>query len=49
MYVLKHWTKDAKSREVVESDKIDVDSSKAQQETDLCLHSLKLSEEACFI
>nr|BAJ33925.1 unnamed protein product [Eutrema halophilum] len=47
-YVLKRWTKDAKSREVVESDQIDGESTKAQRYTDLCLRSLKLSEEASF-
>ncbi|CAE6186628.1 unnamed protein product [Arabidopsis arenosa] len=45
-YVLKRWTKDAKSREAMESDQIDVESTKAQRYTDLCLRSLKLSEEA---
>ncbi|CAH8275984.1 unnamed protein product [Arabidopsis lyrata] len=45
-YVLKRWTKDAKSREAMESDQIDVESTKAQRYTDLCLCSLKLSEEA---
>nr|Q5UBY2.1 RecName: Full=Protein FAR1-RELATED SEQUENCE 1 [Arabidopsis thaliana]AAV33403.1 FAR1-related 1 protein [Arabidopsis thaliana] len=45
-YVLKRWTKDAKSREVMESDQTDVESTKAQRYKDLCLRSLKLSEEA---
>uniref|UniRef100_A0A1J3D8E6 Protein FAR1-RELATED SEQUENCE n=1 Tax=Noccaea caerulescens TaxID=107243 RepID=A0A1J3D8E6_NOCCA len=45
-YVLKRWTKDAKSREALESDQIDGESTKAQRYTDLCLRSLKLSEEA---
>ncbi|VVB12337.1 unnamed protein product [Arabis nemorensis] len=45
-YVLKRWTRDARSREVMESDQIDIDSTKAQRYTDLCLRSLKLSEEA---
>ncbi|KAL1205272.1 Protein FAR1-RELATED SEQUENCE 1 [Cardamine amara subsp. amara] len=45
-YVLKRWTKNAKSNEVMESDQIDIDSTKVQRYTDLCLRSLKLSEEA---
>ncbi|EOA16058.1 hypothetical protein CARUB_v10004190mg [Capsella rubella] len=45
-YVLKRWTKDAKSKIFMESDQIDVESTKAQRYTDLCLRSLKLSEEA---
>ncbi|KAF8102934.1 hypothetical protein N665_0190s0051 [Sinapis alba] len=45
-YVLKRWTKDARSREAAESDLIYRDSTKAQRYTDLCHRSLKLSEEA---
>lgn len=45
-YVLKRWTKDAKSSEVMEYHQIDVDSTKAQRYIDLCLCSLKLSDEA---
>ncbi|XP_018464341.2 protein FAR1-RELATED SEQUENCE 1 [Raphanus sativus] len=45
-YVLKRWTKDARRREAVECDLMCGDSSKAQRYTDLCLRSLKLSEEA---
>ncbi|KAF2540153.1 hypothetical protein F2Q68_00029559 [Brassica cretica] len=45
-YVLNRWRKDARRREAVVSDLIGGDSSKAQRYTDLCLRSLKLSEEA---
>ncbi|KAL0873744.1 hypothetical protein Bca101_023449 [Brassica carinata] len=45
-YVLKRWTKDARSREAAESDLTGGDTTKAQRYTDLCLRSLKLSEEA---
>ncbi|KAJ0239319.1 Protein FAR1-RELATED SEQUENCE 1 [Hirschfeldia incana] len=45
-YVLKRWTKDARRRQAVESDLMCGDSSKTQRYSDLCLRSLKLSEEA---
>nr|VDC74620.1 unnamed protein product [Brassica rapa] len=45
-YVLKRWRKDARRREAVESDLMSRDLTKAQRYTDLCLRSLKLSEEA---
>lgn len=45
-YVLKHWTKEAKSSKLMEPHQIDPDSTKAQRYIDLCLSSLKLSEEA---
>lgn len=45
-YVLKRWTKDARSREAAASDLIGGDTTKAQRYTDLCLRSLKPSEEA---
>ncbi|XP_009133370.1 protein FAR1-RELATED SEQUENCE 1 isoform X2 [Brassica rapa] len=45
-YVLKRWRKDARRREAVESDLMCGDLTKAQRYKDLCLRSLKLSEEA---
>ncbi|KAF3602343.1 hypothetical protein F2Q69_00033567 [Brassica cretica] len=45
-YVLNRWRKDARRRQAVESDLMSGDLTKAQRYTDLCLRSLKLSEEA---
>ncbi|WZZ24999.1 hypothetical protein YC2023_008400 [Brassica napus] len=46
-YVLNRWRKDARRREAfVVSDLMSGDLTKAQRYTDLCLRSLKLSEEA---